>query len=224
MNEKILNPSRKPQMKVVVIDLGSDRIKAGISGDDIPRHFVKSVFGTLKTFDIKGHNIDFFVGQEAIEKSDPNSLYNPFKNGYITNPDDIERLFHYIFEKEIHINPEKKSVIISTPLNGPQSQRNIIAEILFEKYKIGSLHISTPNTLGMYTTSRFTGTVVDCGESFTEIASIYDMLTVPQASIVSDIAGSTLTTQLQKIVKDSNYLFARANGKEHVRELKEKTC
>lgn len=224
MTEQILNPRSKPQMKVIVIDLGSYQTKAGMSGDDIPRHFIKSVFGTLKTFDIQGHNIDLFIGSEAVEKSDANSLYNPFKNGLITNPDDIDRLLHHIFEKELQINQEKKSVLITTPLNGPQSQRNTIAEILFEKYKIGSLHMSTPTKLGLYTTSKFTGTVIDCGESFTQISSIFDMLTIPQASIVSDIAGSTVTVYLQRAIKDLSYLLNGASGREIVRDFKEKHC
>ena len=224
MTERILNPKEKAPPKVIVIDLGSYQSKTGLSGDDNPRYIVPSLFGSLKTFDIKGHNIEFFVGSETREKADPQSIYNPFKNGFITDPNDIEKLFRHIFDNEIQINPEKKNIIVTTPLNGPISQRLTISQILFEKFKVNSLYLSTPTALGLYLSSEFTGTVVDCGETFTQVSSIFDMNVIPQASNVSTIAGSVLNHTLQKSLKDVSYHFAGEKGREVVRAFKEKHC
>ena len=197
MTEKILNPVSKAPPQVIVVDLGSYQSKAGMSGDDIPRHFIPSLFGSLKTFDIKGHNIEFFVGSETKKRADPQSIYNPFKNGLITDSNDIEKLFKHIFTNEVQINPERKSVIVTTPLNAPLSQKDTIAQVLFEKFKISSLYMSTPTSLGLYLSSKFSGVVVDCGESFTQVSSIFDMNVIPQASNISPVAGNQLNTTLQ---------------------------
>lgn len=224
MSDKILNPKAKARPKVIVIDLGSYQSRADMSGNDTPHYFIPSLFGSRKTFDIKGHNIEFFVGTETRENADPQSIYNPFKNGIISDSADIEKLLRHIFNNEVQINPEKKSVIITTPINAPQQQKAKIAEILFERFKISSLYMSPPTTLGMYASTKFTGTVVDCGESFTQVSSIFDMTVIPQASNVSNVAGSLLNTQLQKTLKDVSYHFSGANGREVVRTFKEKYC
>ena len=224
MTEKILNPVSKAPPQVIVVDLGSYQSKAGMSGDDIPRHFIPSLFGSLKTFDIKGHNIEFFVGSETKKRADPQSIYNPFKNGLITDSNDIEKLFKHIFTNEVQINPERKSVIVTTPLNAPLSQKDTIAQVLFEKFKISSLYMSTPTSLGLYLSSKFSGVVVDCGESFTQVSSIFDMNVIPQASNISPVAGNQLNTTLQKTLKDVAYQFAGVNGRDAVRDFKEKHC
>ena len=224
MTEKIINPTPKAPPTVIVVDLGSYQSKAGLSGDDIPRHFVQSLFGSLKTFDIKGHNIEYFVGAETKKRADPQSIYNPFQNGVIQNISDIQQLFQHIFDNEIQINPEKKSVVVTTPTNSSSSYKETIAEVLFEGFHISSLYMSSPTSLGLYLSSKFSGTVVDCGESFTQVSSIFDLNVIPHANNVSPVAGAVLNSTLQKTLKDIAYQFAGPNGRDSVRDFKEKHC
>lgn len=214
----------KARVPATVIDLGSFSTKCGQSGEDMPRHFVSSIFGSIKAYTLQGNGIDYFIGDEALTKSDPNSIYNPFDKGYINNREDIERLLNFIFDKELNITQEKKSIILSTPLLGPNKQKELITEIVFEHFKASSLFISSPPNFALYTYAKFTATVVEIGHSFTQITSIFDQTSIPQASIISPLGGSEITNYFQRCLKDLSHQFNGPQGKIMASQLKESFC
>lgn len=220
--EEILNPKQKAPPPVTVIDLGSYRTKAGIAGADIPRYFIEPIYGIHKIFDIHGHSEEEYIGSEARQKADSQTVFNLFEEGTITDKDYIYKLLNYIITDQMEINQEKKPIIITTPLFGPASQRDTIAEIVFNKFLASSIYFAYPPSLALYTTQKITGCVIDCGENYTQVTSIFDQITVPQASIVSRLGGYALNLYFQKKLKERSYHFNGVAGREVSREVKEK--
>ena len=70
----------------LVVDNGSDSLKAGFAGDEVPRAVFPSVVGHGVT--VK----DSFVGDEAHMRRDILSLRHPIKRGIITDWDDMEKV------------------------------------------------------------------------------------------------------------------------------------
>jgi actin-related protein len=47
-------------------------------------------------------------------------LSNPIENGFITNWEDIEKLWHHTFFQELKIVPEEHPVILTEPALNPK--------------------------------------------------------------------------------------------------------
>ena len=201
----------------IVVDLGSYQTKIGYSGDDIPRYFVPSIFGFMKS----PENNDFLIGNEAKNKLDSNLLYNPFKDGLIKEKNDSIRLFQHIFEKELEVNSEKKSIILTIPLESEVQKGKELAQILFETFHISYFFIKYSPYYALHTSMKFSGVVLDCGETFTQVVSIFEHCIIPQSILKSKIGGNYININLQKNLKDISYHFNGYLGRELSRKIKE---
>jgi len=204
----------------IVIDLGSYQTKVGFSGDDSPRCSIPSVFGSIKANDFRGCVLEYYIGSEARNRIDISKLYNPFEDGIIKSKDDLIALFRHVFDKELLVNSEKKHVIITTPIN-TQHVRYAIAEVLFDIYKISSLYINSPSSLALFAASKFSGVVLDSGESSSQVVAIFENSIIPQSAIRIPLAGLSINNYLQKVLKDHSHFFHGSSGRDLCRTIKE---
>lgn len=86
----------------MVIDLGTGFIKAGFSGEDLPRCVIPTVVGThqipLDPSQITGpessqHKIDYAFGNAAFTQRATHDLHFPVKRGIIEDFDHMKSLF-----------------------------------------------------------------------------------------------------------------------------------
>jgi actin, other eukaryote len=82
------------EIPAVVVDVGSDTIKAGFAGDDAPRVIFPSVVGHIVPFD-EGEGLgDSYVGDEALSRRNVFNmkLIHPIKNGVVTSWEAMEKV------------------------------------------------------------------------------------------------------------------------------------
>ena len=192
----------------VIIDNGTNTIKAGFSDDDMPRVVIPTVLG--KPFSNTGgvpeedeeinEQIDIFVGEEALNKGGTLQLSRPITKGEIKDFSTMELI--------------------------PSDNKKQMAEVLFDKLGVESLYIINTSSLALYANGKTTGTVVDIGYQTTSFVPIYEGFVLNHAVTKVDTGGKDLTDYFCHIIglRDDNDKFVNEGQKSMINELKEKIC
>lgn len=161
----------------VVIDNGSGTIKAGFAGDEEPKCIISNLVGRPKHIRVMAGGLegDTFIGRKADEHRGLLSLKYPMEHGTITDWNDMELIWQYIYSKEqLQTFAEEHPVLITeSPIN-PRRNRERTAEILFESFNVPALFISMQAVLSLYASGRTTGVVLDSGDGITQAVPIYE--------------------------------------------------
>ncbi|GBC04043.1 hypothetical protein RclHR1_05490006 [Rhizophagus clarus] len=210
----------------VVIDNGSGVIKAGFAGDENPKCFFPSYVGRPKHVRIMAGAVegDVFIGRKAQELRGLLKIKYPIEHGIVTDWDDMERIWKYIYEEELKTASEEHPVLLTeAPLN-PRNNRELAAQMLFETFNVPALFASIQAVLSLYSSGRTTGIVLDSGDGVTHTVPVFEGFALPNAIRRVDIAGRDVTEYLQMLLRKSGYNFTTTSEKEVVRIIKEKTC
>ncbi|XP_013077417.2 uncharacterized protein LOC106063566 [Biomphalaria glabrata] len=201
----------------IVVDNGSDSCKVGLAREDLPA----SVFPSTVARDA---NKVSFVGQKAIDRISDLELHYPIKRGLITNWDDMEVLWAYMFKDVLSVDPSKHPVLMSEALNNSSFNREKTAQILFEKFQIPSLFMTNQAVLSLYHAGRVTGTIVDIGAGATSVVPIYEGFNIGEASVKVDLAGSDITEYLIRLLADKGHNLISPPNKLIAKKIKETLC
>ncbi|KJH50422.1 Actin [Dictyocaulus viviparus] len=186
----------------VVIDNGSGSIKAGFAGGQSPKVRFANFVGRPKHTRVMAGALegDLFIGPKAEEYRGLLSLKYPMEHGIVTDWNDMEKIWQYIYSQEqMNIFPEEHPVLLTeAPLN-PM------------KHKEKSL-------------GRTTGVVLDSGDGVTHVVPIYEGFAVDHAIGRMDIAGRDVTRWLRLLLRKEGTDLHKTSEFEIVREIKEKAC
>jgi len=96
----------------VVIDNGSGTIKAGFAGEDLPKCFFSSFVGRPKHTRVLAGALegDVFIGSRAQELRGLLKIKYPLEHGIVTDWDDMERIWQYIYSEELKTLSEEVSL------------------------------------------------------------------------------------------------------------------
>lgn len=191
---------------------------------------------------------DLFVGPKAEEHRGLLSIRYPMEHGIVTDWNDMERIWTYIYSKDqlSTFSEEHPVLLTEAPLN-PRKNREKAAEIFFETFNVPawfvsmqavlSLYVSlSPRTLNKqylltrlfifvrYATGRVTGVVLDSGDGVTHAVPIYEGFAMPNSIMRVDIAGRDVTRHLRALIRKEGFNFRTTAEFEIVRSIKEKCC
>lgn len=211
----------------VVIDNGSGVIKAGFAGGQVPKCRFPNYIGRPKHVRVMAGALegDLFVGPKAEEHRGLLSIRYPMEHGIVTDWNDMERIWTYIYGKDqlSTFSEEHPVLLTEAPLN-PRKNREKAAEIFFETFNVPAWFVSMQAVLSLYATGRVTGVVLDSGDGVTHAVPIYEGFAMPNSIMRVDIAGRDVTRHLKSLIRKEGFNFRTTAEFEIVRSIKEKLC
>ncbi|XP_048415340.1 actin-like [Stegostoma tigrinum] len=217
-------PEAPPRISVMrtgalVVDIGSGSCKVGYAGDPMPQSLVGSVVGYPRGRS-KRNNIT--VGKMVSTEPDL-KLIRPTRQGIIVDWVAAEDLLRHVFYEDLKVSPEEHAILISDPPLSPTTNREKIAELLFERFNVPAMHVSYQSVLAVYSYGKTTGLVVDSGDGVTHSVPVHDGYNMPDGISRIDLGGHDLTTYLIKLLSEAGNAF-HEKGRYIVEDIKQKCC
>ncbi len=209
----------------LVLDNGSGTIRAGFAGTDLPAAYFPSYVGRPKHVRVLAGALegDVFIGPKAQELRGLLKIKYPLEHGIVTDWDDMERIWTYIYEQELKTLSEEHPVLLTEPPLNPRENRDTAASILFEQFNVPAIYMSIQAVLSLYASGRTTGIVLDSGDGVTHAVPVYEGFAIPSSIRRIDVAGRDITEQMQLLLRKNGHVFHTSAEKEIVRVMKEKT-
>jgi centractin len=209
----------------LVLDNGSGTIRAGFAGTDLPAAYFPSYVGRPKHTRVLAGALegDVFIGQRAQELRGLLKIRYPLEHGVVTDWDDMERIWTFVYEHELKTLSEEHPVLLTEPPQNPRSNRDMAAQILFEQFNVPAVYMSIQAVLSLYASGRTTGIVLDSGDGVTHAVPVYEGFAINNSVRRIDVAGRDVTEQMQLLLRKNGHVFHTSAEKEIVRIMKEKT-
>ena len=95
----------------IVLDNGSGTIRAGFAGEDLPKCYFPSFVGRPKHLRVLAGALEgeVFIGQRAQELRGLLRIKYPLEHGVVTDWDDMEKIWQYVYTEELKTLSEEVS-------------------------------------------------------------------------------------------------------------------
>ncbi|XP_075695770.1 actin, cytoplasmic-like [Rhinoderma darwinii] len=214
------------EFPAVIFDNGSGLCKAGIAGDVTPKSVFTSVVGRSRVrssmFGIEQK--ECYIGDDAQSRRGVLTLTYPVERGIITSWDGIEKIWTYVYDRELRLKASDRPVLLTeVPLN-PLQNREKMAEIMFEGFNVPGMYIALQATLTLYSSGTTTGMFVNSGDGVTHMVPVYEGYSMPHAVARLDVAGRDVTECLMRLLLEIGHTFVSSAEREIARDIKEHLC
>ena len=225
---------RQEDLKLpIIVDVGSGEIKAGFSGEEKPKILFKNFIGepkykkVLQPFNKEHQELnERYIGEDCDKYMGIIKLRYPVNHGIFSSEADILSIFNYLYSK-LNLNPDEIAqhpVLITEPLLNPYTNREKIANILFDDLGVPALFFASQPILSLFSTSSTTGTVLESGEGVTQSCVIYEGYSLPNSYERFDYGGADVSKYLQILLTKKGYQFYNSTEFRLVNEMKENSC
>lgn len=206
----------------IVIDNGSLNMKAGYSGEDLPRNTFRCIVG----HDNRPHHDEWFVSNHCDGKEEYLEMIRPISRGQIEDWDAMTRLWEYTFDHALEVRPDAADmpiVLTDNPLNA-KANREQMAQIMFETFKAPAIYIANRAVLSLYASGRTRGLVVQAGAGVCHAVPVFEGYALPHAVMKLELGGFDLTNSINNILRARGHEFKGPTGLDIVRDIKAKHC
>lgn len=219
---KSLRPSEK---KVVLLELGSCSIRAGILGDvpALPEVFLPTVVATHNANGQKRYGFDALLPDV---RSTSVVSYPVRPTGkvekYSIDWDSLQGLFDHVFHL-LNVNPSRYSIMLSIPTNLNDKMKSKLMDMFVNRFNVPAVNMVCQAILSLYSYNASTGIVVDIGDRI-EILPVADGYVVEGGVNRFPYGGQTMTDALNRTFSERQYRFQTDIEFQIVRLAMEKLC
>ena len=175
----------------------------------------------------KDQHQENYVGAEAQANRGILRLRYPVEHGIVSNWEDMEKIWHHTFYKELCVAPEKHPVLLTeTPLN-PKANREKMTQIMFETFNTPAMYVALQAVLSLYASGRTTGAVLDTGDGVSHTVPICDGHALTKTILRVNVGGCDVTDYLMRNLKserEGGFFGGLPAEREIYRDIKEKLC
>ena len=225
---------RFDEEEFVVVDMGTGTIKAGYSGEDLPRVVIPTVMAEKEIEIDQGQaqqvqgdqpkkKFQRTFGAQAFASRADHELTWPIQRGIIVDYDKMELILGHIFDKELGIVPRDMNVLLTDCPLSTKDHKMKIATMMFETFKVKSLALQNTAVLSLFSTGTTTGLVAECGEGVTYTVPVFEGYALPHAMHNINVAGGDITLKLIKELQDCDAKVT-LDHYQYIQELKEQMC
>lgn len=214
----------------VVIDCGSGVIKAGFAGDDNPKVHLPCIVGIPK------HMGNWWrlpnakciqppvMGLEIINKRGAYKLEYPINNGDVRDWSAMVNIYDHLLTYEMKLDISNHLILFTEPFLSAKKNRELMAEIFFEKLNCPGLFATYQSILSLYASGRVHGLILDSGESITCVVPVYDTFDIRSSIRRQNLAGKHVTEHLIRLLTETGIRLFSSAEHEIAREIKENCC
>uniref|UniRef100_A0AAA9S4P9 CaM kinase-like vesicle-associated protein n=3 Tax=Bos TaxID=9903 RepID=A0AAA9S4P9_BOVIN len=141
--------------------------------------------------------------------------------GVISDWDALEVLWQHLFYCRLGVQPEELAVLVADSPISPRTNREKVAEILFERFHVPAMQTVHQALLALYAYGRTTGLVLGSGHGTSYVAPIVTGDLAPLDTYRLDVAGCDLTEHLAQLLLAGGQSPLKA---ELVNQIKETWC
>ncbi|XP_063393499.1 uncharacterized protein LOC134678743 [Cydia fagiglandana] len=208
----------------VVLDVGGQWSRAGFAGESFPRAEYPSVVGRFRRSELLDGFPDVYCGREAALKRGISHLSWPMQKGLIKDWDELEKLLHHTFYKELLVAPEDTKVMYALHPLTPGKDKEQMAELLFETFIVDAIYLAQTPALVTLASGRTTGLVWENGYSCCYTAPVFEGFPLKHSIVTSQLTGQALTGILLDLMKKIGYSFTTPTEIELAEKIKASTC
>jgi actin-related protein len=212
----------------LVIDNGTGLSKNGFAGEDQPRSVFPTLIGYPKyqsiMTDVDHYVREYYIGDEALNLRGVLKLNYPIEHGAVDDWSAMEKIWSFTFFNDLRVNPAEHPVLLTEPPLNAKTNREKMAELMFETFNVPAIYISMQAVLSLYASGRTTGIVVDSGDGVTHVVPVYEGFAITHAISRIDIGGRDITDYLRKLLRQRGYSLTSSAEREIVRDIKERLC
>ncbi|XP_071960359.1 uncharacterized protein [Antedon mediterranea] len=218
--------SRRYTKPVVIIDLGSSAVRAGVLTDDnpTPQLFFPCVVATHKKN--KDRKVYGFDALHPDCRASSKVVY-PLKplleqEKFTLNLDVVEGLLNYVYT-ELKVDPIAFTTLLITPFNFGKKTLEKLAELLFERFHVEGCFIQEQALMALYSYKATSGVVVNVGERI-DIVPIVDGYIVEGGVSRLPFGGRQITEHLTRLLTEQGHRYFSDVESYISRFIKEKAC
>ncbi|XP_039083959.1 uncharacterized protein LOC120229215 [Hyaena hyaena] len=200
-------------MAAVVIDTGTGFTKCGLAGED---HVLSVVSSHVQLLQHPAQDEPRYVVPEDQEGS-----CSVLNRGVVSDWDALEVLWQHLFYCRLGVQPEELAVLVADSPISPRTNREKVAEILFERFHVPAMQTAHQALLALYAYGRTTGLVLGSGHGTSYVAPILTGNLAPLDTYRLDVAGADLTEYLAQLLLAGSHLPPKAGL---LNQIKEACC
>lgn len=212
--------------QAVIIDNGSETVKAGLAASYPSIEFSSRVGRSRTLFNPLNGSPATFVGDECHSKRYSLNLTQPIQNGLVQDWNDLELIYQYCFAK-LDVTAAQQPILIAEHASTPDTDREKLTELMFEKFNIPLLSAVSQAALALYATGRTTGIALDSGHTQTQCVAVNQGRVMPDIILDTEkLTGLSMNSHLQNVFfNERDYVFGSGlDEKKVIQEIKEKLC
>ncbi|OQR96778.1 actin-like protein [Achlya hypogyna] len=202
------------EVGAVVVDTGSGSVKVGFSGEDTPRGIFQTSLGTPRNPEwLLAHHgglkpdRDYFVGKDCAAVREHLEVIDPVVRGTVTDWEAMEKVWDYMFEHELRMNPEAVNMPVLSTMSPPTAKAQLAktAQLMFESYKATAFYSMQTCVLSLFASGRTRGIVVEAGHGSSHAVPIFEGYALPHATLHLPVGGFDITKHLELLLAKSGH-------------------